>query len=140
MRLVSEGASKQDAAGFCPKQLFGVSKSHRKRQDADWVFHTLLSYAEFPPLVPPIMAKEWHGKRKPQGGFMVASDKNNDIVAPLLRPDLNDADMTIFEHIATSLGHDPRLRDRKSYMQFMNYNQISYMELLPMAPSLREKW
>lgn len=67
---------------------------------------------------------------------MVASDTNHDIVGPILRPDLNEEERKIYEDNAKRLGHDPRLRDNESYMQFMNYNNFLYMELLPMAPDL----
>ena len=63
---------------------------------------------------------------------MVAADQNKDIVAPMLRPDLKKGDMKIYEEIATTLGIDPSLTDRFSYMQFMNYNQICHLELLAM--------
>lgn len=62
---------------------------------------------------------------------MVASDKNEDIVAPILRPDLNDEDMKEYVHIASQLEIDPSLKDNESYMQFMNYNQICYLEVVP---------
>ncbi len=107
-----------------------------RREDGEWLFNNLRSYAAFPPLIPPIMAKEIDQKRKAAGGFMVASDTNHDIVAPILRPDLNEEDKIIYEDIAKRLGHDPRMRDSESYMQFMNYNNFVYMELLPMAPDL----
>lgn len=62
---------------------------------------------------------------------MVASDKNDDIVHPLLRPDLDNGDQKIYENIATQLGVDPSLKDKESYMQFMNYNQICHLKLKP---------
>ena len=95
-----------------------------------WLFDNVSIYAEFPPIVPPIMAKEFTGTRKKAGGFMVASDKNEDIVAPILRPDLNDEDMKEYVHIASQLEIDPSLKDNESYMQFMNYNQICYLEVV----------
>lgn len=61
---------------------------------------------------------------------MVAADQNTDIVAPMLRPDLNGEDMEIYRDIALALGIDPSLKDHESYMQFMNYNQICHLELL----------
>lgn len=102
------------------------------KKEADWLFNNIVAYAEFPPIVPPIMAKAYTGERKPAGGFMVAADQNKDIVAPMLRPDLKKGDMKIYEEIATTLGIDPSLTDRFSYMQFMNYNQICHLELLAM--------
>ena len=104
------------------------------KMEADWLFNNVVAYAEFPPIVPPIMAKAYPGVRKPAGGFMVAADQNKDIVAPMLRPDLNKDDMKIYEEIATALGIDPSLEDHFSYMQFMNYNQICHLELLAMPP------
>ena len=67
---------------------------------------------------------------------MVASDNNKDIVHPMLRPDLNKDDMKKYIDIANTLGVDPTLEDNMSYMQFMNYNQICHLELLPMPPTL----
>jgi hypothetical protein len=58
------------------------------------------------------------------------SDKNEDIVAPLLRPEQNETDKIIYEKICVKLGVDPRIRDGESYRQLMNYNQFSYFELL----------
>lgn len=104
--------------------------------EGNWLFNNLVTYAEFPPLVPPIMAKAFSGERKKAGGFMVASDLNNDIVHPILRPDLDEGDKKLYTDIATSLGFDPTLKDNMSYMQFMCYNQFCHMELLKMPPAL----
>ncbi len=137
-----EGATQMDRDGSTPKQLF----AYRRKKDngtllnADWLYANLISYAEFPPLIPPIMAKKYNGKRKEAGGFMVYDDKNIDIVPPLLRSDLNQDDLMAYKKIATSLRIDPELKDDQSYMQFMNYNQICYLELLPMAWNLVDKW
>ena len=60
---------------------------------------------------------------------MVAADKNEDIVHPILRPDTNEEDMAMYKHIAKEVGIDPLCKDKDSYMQFMNYNQITYIEL-----------
>ena len=64
------------------KQLFAKPSPN---PDSEFLFHQLISYAEFPPIVPPIMAKDYIIERKRAGGFMVAGDDNNDISAPLLR-------------------------------------------------------
>lgn len=82
------------------------------------------------------MAEKSQEGRKKAGGFMVATDKNTDIVAPILRPDLDEEDMKTYTKIATELGIDPELKDLESYMQFMNYNQICYLRLSPMPVSL----
>eukprot|EP00978_Attheya_sp_CCMP212_P015632 scaffold40290_cov47-Attheya_sp.AAC.2 len=129
---LNEGATPNDKRST-PKQMF-YGKQWKK--EGDWLFHNLVAYAEFPPIVPPIMAKAFTGERKKAGGFMVAADTNNDIVHPMLRPDLNANDMKIYTDIATALGIDPTLKDQNSYMQFMNYNQICHLELLPMPPTL----
>lgn len=117
-----------------PKQMFYGKEW--KKEEGDWLFNNIVVYAEFPPIVPPIMAKAFMGNRKKAGGFMVAADDNKDIVHPILRPDLNADDMKIFTDIANTLGVDPTLKDKLSYMQFMNYNQICHLELLPMPPTL----
>lgn len=107
------------------------------KKEGDWLFNNIVAYAEFPPIVPPIMAKAFTGERKKAGGFMVASDDDNKaIVHPILRPDLNEDDMKTYTNIAKTLGVDPTLKDKMSYMQFMNYNQICHLELLPLPSSL----
>jgi len=121
-----EGATSNDKRST-PKQIF---HKEQYKKEALWLFNNVVAYAEFPPLIPPIMAKDWIGERKPAGGFMVAADQNTDIVAPMLRPDLNGEDMEIYRDIALALGIDPSLKDHESYMQFMNYNQICHLELL----------
>ena len=70
---------------------------------------------------------------------MVAADDNLDIVGPILRPDLDDDDMKIFKNVAKALDLDPSMVERNSYMQFMNYNQICYLNLLPMPAHLSAK-
>lgn len=133
----NEGATNQDKAGWCPKQMLA-----RVDADSEYLFHNLISYAEFPPLIPPIMAKLSPAERKKAGGFLHWTDSNVDIVAPILRPDIegNTVDQAIYHKIAAKLGLDPKLQDQDSYMQFMNYNQFSYFELRPFAPHLRDTW
>jgi len=97
-----EGSTTLDKRGFTPKQMF-----HRTDDDSKFLFRNTVSYKEFPPLVPPIMAKENKVPRKRAGGFMVASDSNKDIVAPILRPDLDINDMKIYNEICTKLDIDP---------------------------------
>uniref|UniRef100_A0A7S4RP51 Uncharacterized protein n=1 Tax=Ditylum brightwellii TaxID=49249 RepID=A0A7S4RP51_9STRA len=127
-----EGATPKDKKST-PKQMFSGPKW---RTQGNWLFANIVAYSEFPPIVPPIMAKENTERRKKAGGFMVAADKNDDIVHPILRPDLNENDKRIYNNIATELGIDPALRDKESYMQFMNYNQICHLELLPVPPGV----
>lgn len=122
---VGEGATRFDKIST-PKQLFSDGNNDDVR---DFFDNHVKTYAEFPALVPPIVAKESKEPRKPAGGFMVAADKNEDIVHPILRPDLDEHDMALYEEIATVLGYDPSLKDKESYMQFMNYNQIAYLEV-----------
>lgn len=128
-----EGATAGDMAGWTPKQMF-----YRSDADAAFLFNQMVSYAEFPPLVPPIMAKLFPGARKKAGGFLNWQDDNHDIVAPLLRPDLSASDKATYERIMAFLGIDPLLQDGDSYMQVMNYNQFAYFELHPLAPRLVE--
>jgi hypothetical protein len=132
-----EGATQPDKAGWCPKQMLA-----RVDADSEYLFHNLISYAEFPPLIPPIMAKLNPKERKRAGGFLHPKDSNVDIVAPILRPDIegNTIDQAIYQKIANKLGLDPKMEDNDSYMQFMNYNQFSYFELRPFAPHLRYTW
>jgi hypothetical protein len=130
-----EGATPQDSRGFTMKQMF-----NRVDLDTDFIFHQLISYTEFPPLVPPIMDKASNRKRKPAGGFMVATDNNTDIMPPLLRPDIDEGDMKLFKEVCQKLGLDPDVMDEDSYMQLMNYNQICYMELRPLSPKLVMNW
>ena len=124
------GATRLDRKGT-PKQIF-----HKKEwlTTGDWLFNNMITYAEFPPIVPPIMAKAYEGTRKPAGGFMHASDTNTDIVSPMLRPDINGDDKEVYLKITSYLGIDPECKDVESYMQIMNYNQITYLELLPLGP------
>jgi hypothetical protein len=126
------GATHQDKIST-PKQMFYGKKW---KKEGDWLFNNIVAYAESPPIVPPIMAKEYTEDKKMAGGFMVASDESMDIVHPMLRPDLNEYDMKEYKDIATTLGIDPTMKDTNSYMQFMNYNQICHLELLPMPPTL----
>lgn len=123
-----EGATWNDR-NSTPKQMFFQKRSWKK---GSWLFNNIISYAEFPPLIPPIMAKKNTEPRKKAGGFMVASDTNLDIVPPILRPDLSTDDMHLFHTIANVLDLDTKLVDRNSYMQFMNYNQFCYLEFPPL--------
>jgi len=110
------------------------------KKEGDWLFNNIVAYAEFPPIVPPIMAKAYTAEeRKKAGGFMYSSDENKDIVHPILRPDLSEDDLKIYTDIAAALGIDPSLQDKVDYMQFMNYNQICHLELLPIPPKLLYK-
>lgn len=132
-----EGSTNNDRIGT-PKQMFSHTKGAFVK-DGHWLFQNVDSYAEFPPLIPPIMAKASNEPRKADGGFMVASDKNTDIPAPILRPDLDSEDMKIYEEICNILGLDKTMVDRDSYLQFMNYNQIAFMELITLrGPIARE--
>jgi hypothetical protein len=130
-----EGATRQDKAGWTPKQML-----HRIDDDSKFLWNNLVTYAEFPPLVAPILAKETTNERKAAGGFLHPDDNNKDIVAPILRAETNQEDKILYEKICKVLEVDPRLIDFDSYMQVMNYNQFTYFELLPMAPQLRSKW
>ena len=74
--------------------------SNEKKDSTRHFFnHQVLKYAEFPPLVPAVMAEKYKGGRKPAGGFMVAKDKNEDIVCPMLRPDFHEGDMKMYKSV-----------------------------------------
>ena len=114
--------------------------SNEKKDSTRHFFnHQVLKYAEFPPLVPAVMAEKYKGVRKPAGGFMVAKDKNEDIVCPMLRPDFHEGDMKTYKSVVAKFGYNPSLEDHESYMQFMNYNQIAYLELLPQSNATADK-
>ena len=95
------------------KQLF-VKPS--PNPDSEFHLHQLISYTEFPPIVPPIMAKDHIIERKRAGGFMIAGDDNKDISAPLLRPDMDDRDEAIYNQICAKLRLDPKVRGNDTYM------------------------
>lgn len=136
-----QGGTSMDRAGVCPKQLFA-----RESSDSKFAYAIMETYAEFPPLVPPIMAKklkvdsETERKTKYKGGFMFASDNPAEIVEPIMRPDINKEDMKLYTTIAKKLGFDPKIRDKDSWMQIMHYNQISYFKLIPFGPFLSRKY
>ena len=48
---LGEGATPGDKAGFTMKQLFAKPSPN---PDSEFLFHQLISYAVFPPIVPPI--------------------------------------------------------------------------------------
>lgn len=130
---LGEGATHADKIGT-PKQM--MTSKTKYVTEGDWLAANMRVYSEFPPLVPPIVAKASTEPRKKAGGFMVAADTNTDIMAPILRPDLNDADAQRYRKIALDLELDHELKDRDSYMQFMNYNQFCYIEILKQPDSL----
>jgi hypothetical protein len=127
-----EGATADDKAGWTPKQMFA-----RQDSDAQFLWNSLDSYAEFPPLVAPILSSgRGNQRRKPAGGFLHHLDRNHDIVPPLLRPENDKDDQAIYERICRRLGLDPKMLDKDSYMQILNYNQFAYMEVRPGSPRL----
>jgi hypothetical protein len=130
-----EGGTRADLAGWTPKQML-----LRIDDDSKFLWNNLVTYAEFPPLVAPILAKANPKPRKAAGGFLHPDDTNEDIVAPILRAESNQDDKLLYEKICKELELDPLLLDNDSYMQVMNYNQFTYFELLPMAPQLRSTW
>lgn len=129
---IHEGATMNDKIST-PKQMFGGQKW---KMEGNWLLNNLVSYAEFPPIIPPIMSEASSEPRKKAGGFMVAADDNTDIVAPMLRPDLSEDDMRVYTDISKAFNIDPTLQDRDSYMQFMNYNQICHLEVIAVPHSL----
>lgn len=114
-------------------------------EDSKFAFNQMITYFEFPPLVPPIIAKLYPGTKKKQGGFLHGSDNTNleHIMEPLLHPDQTynkGSDSKIYQKICDRLGIDPELKDDHSYMQIMNYCFIAYFELQPLAPHLVKNW
>ena len=103
---------------------------HQDTKDSQFFYQITKRYAEFPPLVPPILARQ---SSEP-------SDDVKTLVAPLLRPDLSSTDKEKYEYICKRLGIDPNLVDNDSYMQIMNYNQFCYIEMTPLADRLLEMW
>ena len=76
-----------------------------------------------------MMAKSHKGKRRKEGGFRFATDENNDIVHPILRPDIDEEDKEMHEEIAATLDVDPMLHNGQSYLELMTYNQMCYLKL-----------
>lgn len=131
---VKEGSSRFDKAGWTPKQMMA-----RVDKDSEFMFNSLISYAEFPPLVAPILSKLSTRARKKAGGFMHHTDTNLDIVEPILRPENDEEDKKLYEMITEKLQIDPEIKGDDSYMQLMNYNQFSYFEIQPMSSRLLEE-
>jgi hypothetical protein len=76
---------------------------YRIDDDSKYLWNSLVSYAEFPPLVAPILAKENRTERRLAGDFLHADDTNEDIVAPILRADTNQDDKILYEKICRML-------------------------------------
>jgi len=128
---VGEGSNPIDRRSS-PKQIFSLRQNNEEKESVRLFFDNhVKTYVEFPILVPPIMAKEWTEPKKSAGAFMHAADKNEDIVAPILRPDLDEDDLKLYKDIVAKLDYDPSLKDKESYMEFMNYCQIAYLKLSP---------
>ena len=111
--ILGEGATRPDKIGLTPKQMFEKPES----PDTEWLFHNLKRYAEFPPIIPPVLSKDTDHAKKAQGGFLHKTDDLTRIEEPLLRPDTNEADRQVFEKIAQALGLDPTLVDAQSYTE-----------------------
>ncbi|KAL7449203.1 hypothetical protein ACHAWC_001289 [Mediolabrus comicus] len=133
---IGEGATPQDKSGFTPKQMWEKPAD----PETQWLFQNSKIYAEFPPILPPVLSKSSPHPKKPQGGFLHHTDKLAAIEEPLLRPDINDSDKKVFERIGNELGLDLTMVESQSYQEFMGYCFICYMELVPIPPSLRNAW
>lgn len=99
---LGEGATRADKMGLTPKQMFRQPQS----PDTVWLFHNLMTYREFPPLVPPSLTEGTPHIKKPQGGFLHHTDDLVHIEEPLLRPEINDSDKELYETIAFRLNLD----------------------------------
>ena len=133
---LGEGATKSDKVGYTTKQMLAKNVT----RNTQYLFDQLVSYSEFPMIVPPAMAAAYNGGRKEAGGFMVANDSNTDVMPPILRPDLDKKDKAVYQRMCQRLSIDPALKDEDSYMQFMSYNQMCYMELKVVSHYLRKHW
>ena len=130
---LGKGATPGDRQGYAPKQMYAKPNN----DDTIWLFHNLKRYAEFPPLVPPIVTSH---KTKRQGGFLHHTDDLAFVEEPLLRPDISGSDKEILEKICSELGVDADMKDSESYQELMGYNFIAYMELVPLSPQLVAAW
>lgn len=132
-----EGATRFDKQNLTPKQMFRALPRHA---DTAWLFANLNIYAEFPPLLPPVMAQNTTHARKVQGGFLHPTDDLRAIEEPLLRPDTDGGDAAVFQRIARELDLDPTLQESQSYQEFMAYCFLAYMEIVPLVPRLARAW
>lgn len=133
---MGEGATRFDKAGLTPKQLFRTPHS----LNAQWLFHNLRIYAEFPPLLTPTVPKDTSFPKKIQGGFLHPTDDLQELEEPLLRPDVFPAtDGAIVHRLATALGLDEQVRTDVSYQEFHGYCYLAYMELVPLSPLLQKE-
>merc|ERR1712007_97602 len=127
------GATQKDRMGFTFKQMLS-------RVDADsvWLRSNLVSYAEFPPLVSPMLAKGTTHPQKKEGALLHPAEPVSDLTKPILRFDAvtNRSDQEAFAKISTKIGADPSMKDADSYQQFMFYNYICYAELVRFSPRL----
>ncbi|KAL3908564.1 MAG: hypothetical protein SGILL_008435 [Bacillariaceae sp.] len=123
-----KGASQEDKEST-PKQSFSGKLMD---MEGKWLFQNLISYSEFPPLIPSTVLRQ-HIKRnrKNYGGFIEHDQDNQDSVPPMLRPDLSANDKHTFESIANNLGLNPSIKELREYEEFMNYNHICYLEIMP---------
>lgn len=136
-----EGDTIADKRGWCMKQMLS-----RVDPDSEFLYRTLASYAEYPPLVPPAVVadveKNVRKVKKPK--YLHVNDTLIDVAEPLLRPDIegNIEDKKIYERLTREFGINPKLEDDNSYLEIMMYQQIAYFEVLPLAPhlALDENW
>jgi hypothetical protein len=125
-----EGGMEEDKAGWTPKQMLA-----RQDADAQFLWYSLVSYAEFPPLVSPVLSSSREDRKK-DIHFLHPLDRLHDVVAPILRPESVEEDRIIYERICQRLGLDPKMIDDRSYLQLLNYNHITYLEVRPGSPRL----
>ena len=76
-----EGDTPADKNGWCMKQMLA-----REDADSEFLYRSLASYAEFPPLVPPAVAMSERNLNKPKKPkYMHLNDSLADVNEPLLR-------------------------------------------------------
>lgn len=95
-----------DKEGWTPKQMFARIDANTK-----FLWDNTVRYAEFPPLVPPILAQESTESRNIASSVLHHADTNTDIVEPLLfHPEQNETDREIYERVCpmphSALIHD----------------------------------
>lgn len=132
-----EGVTDGDRSFLAPKQMLRARARHA---DTVWLFHNLQVYHEFPPLLPPIMSQNATHTKKKEGGLLHHTDDLRFIEEPLLRPDVSPDDKVLFAKIARELNIDANMSDSESYNEWMSYNYIAYMRIVPLAPRLAKEW
>ncbi|CAB9528027.1 expressed unknown protein [Seminavis robusta] len=122
-----EGGSRVDKSGFSPKQMLA-----RVDPDSKFFFSQLDSYAEFPPLFPPVLAKDAQIPYKHlYNAFLTPTQSVHDVHEPLFRPDLENRteDQRFWLQANEQMGYDPQVKDKYSFFQWFQYVHIAYFRV-----------